>query len=159
MIKAGTATVTYLAAYLSNLGSLSSILSPNLAALGGEEGSIKTFGGTGLSLLDNGKTQNEVMYVGNNDQGTVFNTVNQQAKQTSSEILQVDVDEEKEKMKKTQDALVNISDKMDFVVQLLNEDGIKIRYYPIQPGSGENPVAKTPALDLSSGGFFINGGY
>lgn len=131
MIRGATAGLTYLGAYAKNISALSSVLTPNLKELGGEE-KIEILGGSGLSTVPvkSEKSSNEMGYVGRTDQGGVYDQVNQDVSGESSKIMEVDIDEEKEAIKKQQEALADISDNVAFIVQLLNYDGIKVRSMP-----------------------------
>lgn len=128
MIKGGMVTYSYLSAILSNISALSSIASPNLKLLGGDDTStIKILGGTGSSGVTTGTTTNQVTYVGRTDNSSVMGTVNQQASEQTSSILTKDVDEESKKMEKLSEAMLEIADNVEFIVQLLNINGIKVR--------------------------------
>lgn len=128
MIKGGMVTGSYLSAILSNISALSSIASPNLKLLGGDDTStIKILGGTGSSGVTTGTTTNQVTYVGRTDNSSVMGTVSQQANEQTSSILTKDVDEESKKMEKLSEAMLEIADNVEFIVQLLNINGIKVR--------------------------------
>ena len=152
LVRGATAGSTYMLAYLKNIAGLSSVLSPNLRLLGGEE-KVKIMGGTGLAQVSTGKSSNQQTYIGRTDDSGVYDTVNQETKQSSSEIMQVDIDEEKEAMKKTAQSMQEIGDKVAFIVQLLNIDGIKIRSMPGDVNSG---YQATP--DLSKDSIYMAGG-
>lgn len=145
LVRGAAAGATYLTAYLKNIAGLSSMLTPNLKLLGGEE-SVKVMGGSGLNQVSTGKSSNQQTYVGRTDNSGVYDTVNQETQKSSSEIMQVDVDEEKENMKKTQKAMEDIGDNVKFIVQLLNENGIKVRS---MPGAIDNSIV----IPTASNGF------
>lgn len=161
MVKGTVAMDTYLRAYAKNITALGSALSPNLGALGGEtNNSIKLLGGQGTSQITSGVTRNQATYVGNTDTSAVYQTVSQSTNQASSEILTADIDEEKEKMDQTLKSMQEIGDNVAFIVQLLNVDGIRVRYYP-NPGNKDYGEAEFDADKKQDYGSAIptTGGY
>jgi hypothetical protein len=152
MIRGAVAGGTYLAEFAKNISAISSVLSPNLKVLGGEE-TVKVMGGTGLNQVQTGSSHNLQTYIGRTDDTGVYDTVNQETKKSSSEIMQVDIDEEKENMKKTQEAMKEIGDNVAFIVKLLNIDGIRVRSTPERPDSG---IVAMP--DENSNSIYMSGG-
>lgn len=158
-IKGGVAGATYIGAYLKNIQALSSILSPNLKTLGGEENTTLRELGVGLGGLQQartGETTNQATYIGRTDDSAIGKMANQVTAEKTSEILQKDFDKEEERMKKTQKAMEDIGDNVEFIVQLLNVNGIKIRSYPT--AKGETGSGLAVSKDLSKN-FYSSGGY
>jgi hypothetical protein len=153
VVKSAVGNLTYMGAFIKNIGALTSALSPDLSVLGGEE-TIKIMGGSGLNQVITGESKNQQTYIGRNDQTGILDTVNQSSKQTSSEVLQVDIDKEQEAMKKQQEALGEINDNVAFIVKLLNIEGIKIRS---DYSGGNQDYVATPDIDKDS--VYIMGGY
>ena len=128
MIRGNMVTGSYLGAILSNISALSSVLSPNLKLLGGEESStIKILGGSGTGDPLQDKTENQFSYIGRTDDSAVFNTVSQQANSQSSTLLTKDIDEESKKMEKMSKSMVEVADNVEIIVRLLDTNGIKVR--------------------------------
>lgn len=154
LIRGTTAMTTYMAAYAKNIQSLSSMLSPNLGLLDDESGkSMVKMEGGGLNQTISGTTTNQTTTaVANTETSAVYATTNSQAKAASSEIMNKDLDKEEERMQKTQKAMEKIGDNVAFIVQLLNDYGIKVRQLP---GSRETGTASF----MGGAELLSNGGY
>ena len=153
LIRLTAASATYMGEWAKNIQGLSSMLSPNLSLLGGEESNtVKLLGGQGTGVTTSGVTQNQATYVGNTDTSAVYQSINQQANQSASEIINMDIDEEKKKMEETQKSMKEIGDNVAFIVELLNVYGIKVRAMPHTQGD-------IPAVNNSGNDFYFRGGY
>ena len=153
LIRLTAASATYMGEWTKNLMGLSSMLSPNLSLLGGEESNtVKLLGGQGTGVTTSGVTQNQATYVGNTDTSAVYQSINQQANQSASEIMNLDIDEEKKKMEETQKSMKEIGDNVTFIVELLNVYGIKVRAMP-------NTQGDIPAVNNNGNDFYFRGGY
>ena len=139
--------------WAKNIQGLTSMLSPNLSLLGGEESNtVKLLGGQGTGVIAPEVTSNQAAYIGNTDTSTVYQSVNQQANQSSSEIMNLDLDEEKRKIEETQKSMEEIGDNVAFIVELLNIYGIKVRAMP-------NTQGDIPAVNNNGNDFYFRGGY
>ena len=168
ILKGTTALATYLGAYAKNIGALTSIGSPNLGALGGESSrTIEIIGGTGTNDISSGSNKNVVAFTGNTENSAVYNIVNSASKDSTSEILKTDIDEEKEKMDKTMSTMKDIGDNVAFIVQLLNIDGIRIRALPrdfrrdveAEYDPENKPMVSKQSVNGSGGNALTSGGY
>lgn len=162
MIKGGMVVGSYLSAIIGNISAITSALSPNLKLLGGEDSAtIKILGGDGTGHTNGGQTSNQVTYVGRTDNSAVYATVNQQSSGQTSSVLKKDVDEESKKMEKLSQAMLEIADNVEFIVQLLNINGIKIR--AVMNEGSITPARYDPSSSNSSvsgnNNFYGSGGY
>ena len=153
MIRTALGGVSYFSKLITRLGSLSSVISPDLTALGGEEvNKVEVLGGEGTSSTSGGTNENQVLYVSrSSDKTAVYKTLNQESGDVSSKVITKDVDEESKKMEKMQKNFEEIAKDVDFIVQLLNIDGIVIRDRGSSPSSYQQQQNST--------GFYISGGY
>ena len=138
LVKGAVSAATYLTHYVKNLSSLSSVLSPNLKLLGGdEETTLKELGVGigGLSQRQTGKTTNSALYYGRTDSTTMSKMANQMAAEKTSEVLQKDMGEESDNIEKTMKSMQEIGDNVEYIVQLLDVLGIRVRSYPTAQGS------------------------
>ena len=153
LIKGITAATTLAGQYATHLGALGNMF--NLRDLGNTEEGVSIVlkgGSSGLSQLTSGVTTTGATYIGNTSKSAVYETVNQESQSSASSILNENIDEEKERMKKTQKAMEEIGDNVEFIVQLLNVSGILIRQNST-PAIRENPLIS------SNNSFYRNGGY
>ena len=155
LIRGITAATTLAGQYATHLGALGNMF--NLRDLGNEDEGVRIVlqgGSTGLSQVKSGTVTTEATYIGNTSKSAVYETVNQESKASASSIINEDIDEEKERMKKTQKAMEEIGDNVEFIVQLLNVSGILIRDKNTPAATRmENPLVS------ASNSFYGNGGY
>ena len=153
LIRGITAATTLAGQYATHLGALGNMF--NLRDLGNTEegvGIVLKGGSSGLSQLTSGVTTTGATYIGNTSKSAVYETVNQESQSAASSILNENIDEEKERMKKTQKAMEEIGDNVEFIVQLLNVSGILIR-------QNSTPAVRENPLISSNNSFYRNGGY
>lgn len=79
------------------------------------------------SMIESGTSRSSTTYVGDFSSGALASGANAVTGTAAAQYTDADFNEEKEKTKKTQQAIEDIGDNVKFIVQLLNESGIVIR--------------------------------
>lgn len=145
LTKAATVTAglaSGLGSILTGIGSIGGIALRNL------ENAEVVERGSGVSIISEGTKQSQTKYVGDTSESAILDTANAQADDTASKVMDQNVDEEQEKMKKMQSDMSDINDNVAFIVQLLNSSGIVIR-----GRANETSEAVFSGLAANGGGF------
>ena len=127
-----TRAVTVMGGLMSGLGTvisgINSITGINLDW--DEIGKVETItrgDASGLSTVKQGKFSSETTYVGNTDSSSIYATANATANQTATQVTDTDMDEEKEKTNRMQEAIERMDENLAFIAQMMNSTGIVIR--------------------------------
>lgn len=157
MLKAVQASITYGAEWAKNKSAFNSLTSPDLSALNGEEStgrnSITIYGGLGTSSTTSGQTTNTLSYVGNSDSSAAYEMMNDYGKSTSSQITNMDIDEEQAKSEAMMDAVISMGDGMDVLIQLMDTKGIVVRAYLGGSEAGAPGITSSEDTDTLVGGY------
>lgn len=158
LIRGAVASGIYGVEFLKNIKALSSLVSPNLKYLGDSENSkIEIMRGGLTETSDNGLNQNQnlMSFIGNTENSSIYDLVNQRGKEITSEVTGKDIDAEEERMEEILNDIKGISDSASMILQVLNIDGIRVREVS-QDGSFSGSIA---TKQNSSTNRFMGGGY